>query len=130
MQMRIIIWIWKQQNPSRSDLFEAFFPAPSSSCLRPRTPSCSTAWLLGGSVGRVAAFSVSLGGGASPGAEGPVAPEMLSSGTAPDAGSAAESSTDPSNCPELGSTGTDADWGKYKGDLIKKTHFSYLFMST
>lgn len=41
-------------------LLEALFPEPSTSCLRPSVPSCTTVWARRGSAGMVAALSDSF----------------------------------------------------------------------
>lgn len=48
-------------NEAVINLFEAFFPEPSTSCLRPSVPSSRTVWALSGSTGIVAALSGSFG---------------------------------------------------------------------
>lgn len=87
-------------------LFEAFFPEPSTSCLRPSVPSCSTVWVLRGSMGMVAALSGSFGIAAE--AEGSNSREPLS--LISDSMGTVESPAVPSSRPVLGSTAPEPDW--------------------
>lgn len=91
-------------------LFEAFFPEPSTSCLRPSMPSCSTVWALRGSAGMVAALSGSFG--ISTETEGSSSREPLS--LISDTMGTVESPAVPSSRPEVGSIAPEPDWSKKK----------------
>lgn len=87
-------------------LFEAFFPEPSTSCLRPSMPSCSTVWALGGSTGMVAALSGSFG--IITETEGSSSREPLS--LISDTMGTVESPAVPSSRPEVDSIAPEPDW--------------------
>lgn len=89
-------------------LFEAFFPEPSTSCLRPSMPSCSTVWALRGSAGMVAALSGSFG--VTTETEGSSSREPLS--LISDTMGTVESPAVPSSRPEVGSIAPEPDWSR------------------